>query len=104
MNTLGDFSKSKIDISRELNHARVDSTGDEKLAEITEKQERERIANFVSAQEKEISALRNEISLLKRKDVTQTLPYLPAPPGKGILPPIPSASSNKFSSSAKTKF
>lgn len=102
MKTIGSLTSSKLEIARELNHAKVDSTGDAKLAAMADKQERERIATFVKTQEKEIAALRNEISLLKRKDVTQTLPYLPAPPGKqsgfSLLPPIPSASGSQQAS------
>ena len=95
MNGVGNLTKSKLDIARELNHAKIDSTGDSKLAEIAEKQERERLLVFVKNQEKEIAALRSELLMLRRKDGTQALPYIPpaqGAQGATIFPPIPSAS------------
>merc|ERR1711991_218033 len=77
---VADMTTTKIDITRELNHVKVDSTGDSRLAEIAEKQELERLTIFMRAQEKELNMIKSELNLLKRKDVSQSLPYIPPAP------------------------
>ena len=93
MANIASLTKSKLEIGRELNHARIESTGDAKLVELADQQDRDRIALFAKTQEKEIALLKNELYMLKRKDSSQSLPYLPLAPGKStsFLPPIPTA-------------
>ena len=97
MRTIAAYTQSKLEIGRELNHARIESTGDTRSADLAEKAERDKIASFVKHQEREIMLMKNEIALLNRKDVQQSLPYVPATtrsqtaPSKDstpLLPPI----------------
>ena len=105
MDSISKLTKSKLEIARELNHAKIDSTGDSKLADIAEKLERDKMIAFIKTQEKEIAVIRNEISLLRRKDVAQSLTLLPAPPGKqtSILPPISMSGESRSGNKTGTK-
>lgn len=80
MKELGELTSKKLEIGRELNHLPPVTTGDDKLAELQEQKEMRKLTIFLEQTEREIEMVRNEISMLKRKDRQHVLPYIPERP------------------------
>ena len=80
MKELGDLTKAKMDIERELNHVPPVTTGDAKLAELQDQKEMRKMTIFLEQTEREMEMVRNEIAMLKRKDRQHVLPHIPEKP------------------------
>lgn len=89
----------KLEISKALNVPGDTFSNDTKLEEFRDAEDRRKLELFVSLQRREIDSIKDEISILRRKETAQFSNYLPPPPSTGVatqqgfLPPIPSTAS-----------
>ena len=64
------LTESKLSITRELNNTKGPAVSEDTVqAEKREKEEKKRMKMYLQLQAREISALKTEITMLKRKDV-----------------------------------